>query len=47
MYKFARNKIENDGSAIQVYADDGTTVDHEAPVSESGGLVTRGEFGAP
>jgi len=45
--KFARNTIDNNGTAIQVYADDGTTVDHEAAVSESGGVVTRGEFGAP
>jgi hypothetical protein len=47
LYKFARNKIDNDGTTIQVYADDAKTVDHEAAVSESGGVVTRGEFGAP
>jgi len=47
MYKLARNKIDNNGTVIQVYADDGTTVDHEAPVSESAGVVTRGEFVAP
>lgn len=45
LYKFLRNKIDNDGSTIQVYADDTTTVDQKATVGESGGTVTRGEFG--
>jgi len=44
LYKFLRNKIDNDGSLIQVYADDAATVDHQAAVSESAGTVTRGEF---
>lgn len=41
----ARNKIDNDGSQQQAYADDGTTVVGTATVGESGGTVTRGEFG--
>ena len=45
LYKFLRNKIDNDGSTIQVYADDASTVDQKSSVSESGGTVTRGEFG--
>lgn len=44
MYKFSRNKLTNDGTDTKVFADDGSTVDHKAPVSESAGVVTRGEF---
>jgi hypothetical protein len=46
LFKFLRNKIDNDGSTIQVYADDGSTVDQKSTVNESGGTVTRGEFGS-
>lgn len=45
IYKFLRNKIDNNGTEIKVYNDDGTTVGQKASVSESGGTVTRGEFG--
>lgn len=45
IYKYLRNKITNDGTNIKVYADDGTTVDQKASVSEVSGTVTRGEFG--
>ena len=44
VYKFLRNKITNDGSDIEVYNDDGSTVGQTAPVSEAAGKVTRGEF---
>ena len=44
LYKFLRNKQDNDGTDINIYADNGTTVDHKAGVSESGGTVTRNEF---
>jgi hypothetical protein len=45
LYKFMRNKVTNDGTEINVFGDDGTTVDHVSAISETGGTVTRGEFG--
>jgi len=44
LYKFLRNKVTDDGSTIEVFNDVGAVVDHKAPVSESEGTVTRGEF---
>lgn len=44
LYKFMRNKADNDGTTLQIYNDDTTTVDHKSAVSESGGTVTRNEF---
>lgn len=44
LYKFMRNKIENDGTTISVYADNGSTVDHKSTVSDDGTTFTRGEF---
>jgi hypothetical protein len=44
MYKFARNKITNDGNNVRVWDDAGTTIDQLSPVTSVGGTVTRGEF---
>jgi hypothetical protein len=44
LYKWARNKKENDGTQNLYYADDGTTVDQKQSTSESGGTVTVGEM---
>lgn len=44
LYKAFRNKITNDGSTIKLYADDTTTVDQKATVSDVAGTVTRDEF---
>jgi hypothetical protein len=44
MYKFARNKITNDGINVRVWDDAGTTIDQLSPVTSVGGTVTRGEF---
>lgn len=44
LYKSWRNKKDGDGSNNQIYADDGTTVDHKQSTSESGGTVTKGEW---
>ncbi len=46
LYKFWRNKKDQDGSLTQLYADDGSTVDQKATTSESGGTVTHEEFGS-
>lgn len=46
LYKWTRNKKDNDGSTTNFYADDGSTVDHTQTTSESGGTVTKGEIGA-
>lgn len=43
LYKLARNKITQDSTTLKVYADNGTTVDHKAPVSDTG-TYTRGEI---
>jgi hypothetical protein len=44
LYKWTRNKKDNDGSVTKFYADDGTTVDHKQTTSESAGTVTKGEI---
>jgi len=44
LYKWVRNKKDNDGSTTQLYDDAGTTVDHKQTTSESGGTVTKGEI---
>lgn len=44
LYKWTRNKKDNDGSTTKFYADDGTTVDQKQTTSESGGTVTKGEI---
>jgi hypothetical protein len=42
-YKHWRNKSDDDGSFIQHYADDATTVDHKRTVSDDGATYTHGE----
>ena len=43
LYKQWRNKSDNDGSTIQLYNDDTTTVDQKRTVSEAAGTVTKNE----
>ncbi len=43
IYKFLRNKKDNDGTETKIYADNGTTVDHKQSTVEAGGTVTIGE----
>lgn len=44
LFKFLRNKKDNDGTNNRLYADDGTTVDHKQTTDVSGGTVTKGEW---
>lgn len=44
LYKSWRNKKDNNGTETKLYADDGTTIDHKQPTSESAGTVTKGEW---
>lgn len=44
LYKFMRNKITTTHDSYKVYADDGSTVDHQATLSEDAGEFTRGEI---
>lgn len=44
LYKWARNKRDNDGSVNQFYNDDATTVDQKQTTASSGGTVTVGEM---
>ena len=44
LYKWARNKKDNDGTTTQYYADDGTTVDQKASTSAASGTTTVGEI---
>jgi hypothetical protein len=44
LYKLARNKITQTSSEFAVYADDTTTKDHEAVVSDDGTTFSRGEL---
>jgi hypothetical protein len=44
LYKAWRNKKDSSATTLQFYADDGTTVDQKATVSESGGTVTKAEI---
>lgn len=43
LYKSWRNKKDNDGTTVKLYADDAATVDQKWAVSESSGTVTQGE----
>lgn len=45
LYKFLRNKITQDATTLKVFADDGTTVDQKATVSDDTTTYTRGEIG--
>jgi hypothetical protein len=45
IHKAWRNKTETDGSTHKIYADNGTTVDHQATVGYAGETFTRGEMG--
>lgn len=44
VYKFLRNKITQTATTLSVYADDASTVDQKAAVSDDGTTYTRGEF---
>lgn len=44
LYKAFRNKITQDATTLKIYADDATTVDHKATVSDDGTTFTRGEI---
>lgn len=44
LYKWTRNKKDNDGTTTKYYADDATTVDHKQTTSEAAGVVTKGEI---
>jgi hypothetical protein len=46
LYKAWRNKKEQTSSAFSLYDDAGTTVDHQATVSDDGTTATFGEIGA-
>lgn len=45
LFKAWRNKSDQDASTYQLYADDASTVDQKATVSEAAGTVTKGEVG--
>jgi hypothetical protein len=46
LYKFMRNvgKVNKTTLLEEVYANDGVTVDHQAPVSDNGTIFTKGKF---
>lgn len=44
LYKWARNKRDNDGTTTNFYNDDAATVDHKQSTSEAAGTVTVGEM---
>jgi len=44
LYKLSRNKITQDATTLKVFADNGTTVDAKATVSDDGSEYTRGEL---
>lgn len=44
LYKLARNKVTQSSTTMSVYADDGTTVDQKATVTDDGSTYTRGEI---
>jgi len=46
LYKAWRNKKEQTSAAFSLYDDAGTTVDHQATVSDDGTTATFGEIGA-
>ena len=45
IYKSFRNKFTQDATTAKLYADDGTTVDQKATVSDDATTFTRGEMG--
>jgi hypothetical protein len=45
LYKGFRNRLTQDATTVKLYADDGTTVDQKATVSDDGVSFDRGEFG--
>ena len=45
IYKAFRNKFTQDATTAKLYADDGTTVDQKATVSDDATTFTRGEMG--
>jgi hypothetical protein len=45
LYKFLRNRHTQDATTLSIYADDGTTVDQKATVSDNGTTFDRGEIG--
>lgn len=44
LYKFLRNRKTSDATTVKVYADDETTVDHKATISDDGVTFTHQEF---
>jgi len=44
LYKWTRNKKDNDGTTTKYYADDASTVDQKQATSEAAGTVTKGEI---
>lgn len=44
LYKLFRNKIRKTSTAIELYADDGTTIDQKATITTAGTTETRGEI---
>lgn len=44
IYKFLRNKVTSNATTINVYADDGTTIDHKTSHNDDGITYTRDEF---
>jgi len=44
LYKWTRNKRDNDGTQNRYYADDATTIDQKQTTTSSGGTVTVGEM---
>lgn len=44
LYKWTRNKRDNDGTQNSYYADDGSTIDQKQTTTSSGGTVTVGEM---
>jgi len=46
MYKKSRNQITDDGTDLKLFNDGATVVDQKASVSESGGTVTKGQWGS-
>jgi hypothetical protein len=47
LYKAFRNKVTQTATEYKLHADDGTTVDQKATVSDDGTTFTRGEVGGP
>lgn len=46
LFKAFRNKLTVDATTIKLFADDGTTVDQKATVSDDGTTYLRGELGS-